>query len=271
MPRRGQKMTDEAKCKIAEASRQRWANPAYREMVSKRISESRSNPSDEYRRHLSEALRLTYSLHPELGKAVSERNLGRTFSIETKEKMRAAKIGKPLKPEHAEKIRQALKGRIFSAEHRAKITAANTGRKHSSASLEKMRTWRAGLIMPYKNSFPERCIHEALRRFNAKFEQHREIEGFRLASGSRHQFDFLIHKDKVAIEVDGCYWHGCPICFPSPNASQKKTIARDKEINVRASEMGWKVLRIWEHEIAWGYTTRLIHQLGLCCPREKAS
>jgi len=60
---------------------------------------------------------------------------------------------------------------------------------------------------------------------------------------------------KIAIFVDGCFWHGCPkhATWPKQNAEfWRKKIetnrARDADTNERLHAIGWKVLRIWEHE-----------------------
>jgi DNA mismatch endonuclease (patch repair protein) len=60
---------------------------------------------------------------------------------------------------------------------------------------------------------------------------------------------------KVAIFVDGCFWHGCPIhgTWPKANAEfWREKIERNKErdadTNQRLEQAGWKVFRVWEHE-----------------------
>ena len=60
---------------------------------------------------------------------------------------------------------------------------------------------------------------------------------------------------KVAVFVDGCFWHGCPehVTWPKHNADfWRKKIesnrSRDADTNVRLNEKGWTVIRIWEHE-----------------------
>lgn len=61
---------------------------------------------------------------------------------------------------------------------------------------------------------------------------------------------------KVAVFVDGCFWHGCPehASWPKHNADfwrQKieSNRSRDTDTNVRLGEQGWTVIRIWEHEL----------------------
>jgi DNA mismatch endonuclease (patch repair protein) len=68
--------------------------------------------------------------------------------------------------------------------------------------------------------------------------------------------DFVFPRLKIAVFIDGCFWHGCPIhCrMPSSNVNYwngkiKKNKARDKETTKVLKMKGWQVIRIWEHEI----------------------
>lgn len=68
--------------------------------------------------------------------------------------------------------------------------------------------------------------------------------------------DFAFPKNKVAVFVDGCFWHGCPKCYraPSDNASYwsakvQRNMQRDKKVTRLLRAEGWTVLRIWEHSL----------------------
>jgi len=68
--------------------------------------------------------------------------------------------------------------------------------------------------------------------------------------------DLVFIRSKVAIFVDGCFWHGCPRhhTFPVRNATfwQRKlerNLARDRRVDEELSELGWAVIRVWEHEV----------------------
>ena len=61
---------------------------------------------------------------------------------------------------------------------------------------------------------------------------------------------------KIAIFVDGCFWHGCPICYKPPTTRTeywsnklKRNVANDERINNSLRISGFKVLRFWEHEV----------------------
>ena len=68
--------------------------------------------------------------------------------------------------------------------------------------------------------------------------------------------DFLFAQKKLAIFVDGCFWHGCPKHYRRPNTSQKywdvkvaRNMARDKRNRATLRREGWQVIRFWEHEV----------------------
>lgn len=67
--------------------------------------------------------------------------------------------------------------------------------------------------------------------------------------------DIVFHAKKIAIFVDGCFWHGCPehATWPKSNSAFWKdkiltNRARDQDTNRKFEEAGWTVLRVWEHE-----------------------
>jgi DNA mismatch endonuclease (patch repair protein) len=71
----------------------------------------------------------------------------------------------------------------------------------------------------------------------------------------RRRADVVFPRRRVAVFVDGCFWHGCPEHATSPkhNAEWWKeklaaNVRRDRDTDRRLSEAGWLVFRIWEHE-----------------------
>lgn len=66
--------------------------------------------------------------------------------------------------------------------------------------------------------------------------------------------DFAFQKQKVAVFVDGCFWHGCPKCYTRPKTNsafwdrkRETNMARDRRVNRQLRRQGWKVIRIWQH------------------------
>jgi DNA mismatch endonuclease (patch repair protein) len=68
--------------------------------------------------------------------------------------------------------------------------------------------------------------------------------------------DFTFKRSRVTVFIDGCFWHSCPKCgnLPVNNRKfwRKKLEAnkrRDRIVNRELNEKGWKVLRVWEHQL----------------------
>ncbi len=73
--------------------------------------------------------------------------------------------------------------------------------------------------------------------------------------GNRRRADIVFKGARVAVYVDGCYWHGCPShgTLPKSNGQAWKekfgaNRSRDDDTDARLAEAGWTVLRFWEHE-----------------------
>ena len=69
--------------------------------------------------------------------------------------------------------------------------------------------------------------------------------------------DFVFHRQRLAVFVDGCFWHGCPQHGTRPKgnaafwrAKLARNQARDRLVTRTLRKAGWRVLRIWEHELA---------------------
>jgi DNA mismatch endonuclease (patch repair protein) len=76
--------------------------------------------------------------------------------------------------------------------------------------------------------------------------------GFRLVG----QPDFVFPKQRVALFVDGCFWHGCPRHCRMPKGNRPywrpkiaANRARDRRVNRTLRAAGWRVVRLWEHEL----------------------
>ncbi|WP_407938188.1 very short patch repair endonuclease [Motilibacter peucedani] len=99
---------------------------------------------------------------------------------------------------------------------------------------------------------PELALRRALHALGLRFRLQR-----RLAPGCRPDVIFIA--GRVAIFVDGCFWHGCPqhgrkTPFKGPNATlweekMSRNRERDARASVLASTQGYRVLRLWECEI----------------------
>ena len=84
-----------------------------------------------------------------------------------------------------------------------------------------------------------------------------------------HQFDFLVSAKKMAIEVDGCYWHGCRKCCLVISGQVRSQRARDIWWRRKAEKVGWAVVRIWEHDVRANNFAVLCGALGIVEPRKE--
>ena len=89
-----------------------------------------------------------------------------------------------------------------------------------------------------------------------KYLFNKGLRGYRTQAKLPGKPDIIFRKQKVAIFIDGCFWHKCPKCFSPPKSNvefwTKKingNVQRDKHINKILSKEGYVVLRFWTHEI----------------------
>ena len=68
--------------------------------------------------------------------------------------------------------------------------------------------------------------------------------------------DVIFVAKRVAVFVDGCFWHGCPIHCRRPsgnagywNAKIERNMERDVRVNATLAAQGWRVVRVWEHDV----------------------
>jgi len=88
------------------------------------------------------------------------------------------------------------------------------------------------------------------------FRQH-GIKGWRRNQQVLGKPDFIFQKLKLAIFADGCFWHNCPRHGTKPKSNRaywhlklSRNQSRDRLVNQALCRAGWRVLRIWEHELA---------------------
>lgn len=118
----------------------------------------------------------------------------------------------------------------------------------------------------WASSAARRRNMQAIRSRDTKPEQlirqlvHAEGFRYRVAArplpGLRRTADLVFRPAKVAVFIDGCYWHGCPEHYVPPKTNPgywsdkvARNVARDRDTDQRLIDAGWTVLRFWEHEL----------------------
>lgn len=82
------------------------------------------------------------------------------------------------------------------------------------------------------------------------------IRGYRIHYKLPGKPDIVFIKKKIAIFIDGCFWHKCPVCFQEPETKKEfwmkkisSNVERDIKVNLQLQKDGWTVIRFWEHEV----------------------
>lgn len=147
-------------------------------------------------------------------------------------------------------ISKTRKGQKSSEEHKRKIGESNNISHNRLENIKRSKEIRAKQIFPIKDTSIEIKIQNFLSLLHIEFFTHKYISEISHA----YQCDILIPvqegiNQKTIIECDGCYWHGCPICFKNLNECQIKQIGKDEIRTKELQEVGFKVIRLREHDI----------------------
>jgi DNA mismatch endonuclease (patch repair protein) len=101
-----------------------------------------------------------------------------------------------------------------------------------------------------RNTKPEMVLRRELHCRGMRYRVDAALPGM-----GRRRADVLFPRAKVAVFVDGCFWHRCPIHGVAPksnaawwDAKLAGNVARDLDTNEHLTRIGWMVLRFWEHE-----------------------
>ena len=120
-----------------------------------------------------------------------------------------------------------------------------------------------------KDTRPEVAVRSALHRAGLRFRKH-----FPVIPGSRSRVDVAFPRWRVAVQVDGCFWHGCPDHGTQPvthaeywTEKIRRNVERDRRCDDALAEAGWTVLRFWEHEETAAVVTAVQHALKECSTR----
>lgn len=114
----------------------------------------------------------------------------------------------------------------------------------SKAALRRMKAAKP------RDTAPEKALRSSLHKLGLRFR----IDVKPIKELNRRA-DIVIRTVKVAVFVDGCFWHGCPIHGTQAKANAefwsmkiKQNQERDKDTVNQLEAAGWKVIRVWEHE-----------------------
>jgi DNA mismatch endonuclease Vsr len=141
------------------------------------------------------------------------------------------------------------RGATFVEEGRSRVgrPGRRAGVPEASSELirQRMRTTKR------RDTKPELLLRSELDRLGLRYVVDHPVDG------TRRRADIVFKGARVAVYVDGCYWHGCPShgTMPKSNGQWWKdkldsNRSRDADTDARLTEGGWTVMRFWEHEDA---------------------
>jgi DNA mismatch endonuclease (patch repair protein) len=124
--------------------------------------------------------------------------------------------------------------------------AARAGMPTRETPEERSRIMRA---VPSKNTSAELLLRKALSAAG--------VRGYRTHCSKLPGCpDLAFGRARLAVFVDGCFWHGCPRCYRAPSSNRtywKMKVQRNRDRDARVAaecrKSGWRVIRVWEHEI----------------------
>ncbi|MCY4068676.1 MAG: very short patch repair endonuclease [Acidimicrobiaceae bacterium] len=101
-----------------------------------------------------------------------------------------------------------------------------------------------------RDTGPEMAVRSAVHRRGIRFRV-----SVRPQPELARTADLVLRKTRIAVFVDGCYWHGCPEHHTQPATNSEywaakiaRNAERDRETTAYLEQAGWTVLRFWEHE-----------------------
>jgi DNA mismatch endonuclease, patch repair protein len=101
-----------------------------------------------------------------------------------------------------------------------------------------------------RDTLPEVLVRREAHRRGLRYRVDASLPGM-----PRRRADMVFGSGRVAVFIDGCFWHVCPEHESIPRANQewwlaklRRNIERDRETDAHLRNLGWTVLRFWEHE-----------------------
>lgn len=111
-----------------------------------------------------------------------------------------------------------------------------------------------------RDTSPEVTLRKALWKDGLRYRLHHRTRAGRP--------DMVFLRPRVAVFVDGCFWHGCPEHYVAPRSGEdfwprklRENLERDRRQTLTLEDDGWRVLRVWEHEV-WTNLSDVVEQVS---------
>lgn len=116
-----------------------------------------------------------------------------------------------------------------------------------------------------RDTGPELAIRRSLHGMGLRYRV-----GVRPDPKYRGTADIVFRKARVAVFVDGCYWHACPEHYKPPTAHAEywtakvvRNVSRDRKLDAHLKSRGWLSLRFWEHQAPEEVANRIREALAI--------
>ena len=115
-----------------------------------------------------------------------------------------------------------------------------------------------------RDTTPELAVRRRLHAMGLRYRV-----SVRPVPNLRRTADIVFTRARIAVFIDGCFWHGCPDHYVIPKTNVhywspkiETNLARDADTSAQLREAGWTVLRFWEHEPATDVAERVMAAVG---------
>ena len=164
-----------------------------------------------------------------------------------------------------EEIGNAVPPLLMNAVGMQLLTSTIDQQRPKASSEEVSRRMKA---TRRRDTLPEVALRSILHRAGFRFYVDKVI-----AKELRVRADLVFPKKRVAVFVDGCFWHSCPNHGTLPKSNRSwwieklaGNVSRDANANEYLRKLGWNVIRVWEHESPQSAADKIISMIRNGCP-----
>lgn len=141
------------------------------------------------------------------------------------------------------------------------MTGRSIRSRAPSASSPAVR--RVMIANPSRDTRPEVCLRAALHSVGTRFRKDARPE-----PALRCTADVVFRRQRLCVFIDGCFWHRCSVHFSMPKSHAgwwaekiQATVDRDGRQRRLLRKRGWRVLRVWEHQLHPGGIAAIVSRI----------